>query len=76
LNSIVEGGENRQASVYEGLLACKASDNDLIIVHDAVRPLVSQNILINAIQMASQKGSAVVATPAKDTLFKGNEKVS
>ncbi len=73
LSKIVEGGEERQDSVFNALKSLKASDEDLIVVHDAVRPLLPQNVLINVIETAKQFGSAVVATRAKDTLIKGND---
>ncbi|MCX6168790.1 MAG: 2-C-methyl-D-erythritol 4-phosphate cytidylyltransferase [Ignavibacteriales bacterium] len=72
LSKIVEGGEERQNSVFNALKSLNASDEDLIIVHDAVRPLLPKNVLINAIETAKKFGSAVVATKAKDTLIKGN----
>lgn len=75
LKSIVEGGEERQNSVFNALLSLKASDEDLIIVHDAVRPLLPNDVLLNAINVAKQFGSAVVAIKAKDTLIQGNDSV-
>ncbi|MHB8906714.1 MAG: 2-C-methyl-D-erythritol 4-phosphate cytidylyltransferase [Melioribacteraceae bacterium] len=73
LSKIIEGGEERQNSVFNALKSLNASDEDLVVVHDAVRPLLPQSVLINAIETAKQFGSAVVATRAKDTLIKGND---
>ena len=73
---IVEGGKERQDSVYNALSSLSAEDNDLIIVHDAARPLLSQNVLINSIQIAEKFDNVVVAIKAKDTLLKGDEFVS
>lgn len=73
LSKIVEGGEERQDSVFNALKSLNASDEDLIVVHDAVRPLLPQDVLINAIETAKQFGSAVVAVKAKDTLIQGND---
>ncbi len=75
LKSIVEGGEERQNSVFNALQSLNASDDDLIVVHDAVRPLLPQEVLLNAIAVAKQSGSAVVAIKAKDTLIQGNDSV-
>jgi 2-C-methyl-D-erythritol 4-phosphate cytidylyltransferase len=75
LTKIVEGGEERQYSVFNALQSLNASDEDLIIVHDAVRPLLQQDILMNAIETAKQFGSAVVAIKAKDTLIQGNDSI-
>lgn len=75
LTRIVEGGEERQYSVFNALQSLNASDEDLIIVHDAVRPLLPQDVLMNAIETAKQFGSAVVAIKAKDTLIQGNDSI-
>lgn len=75
LTKIVEGGEERQHSVFNALQSLNASDEDLVIVHDAVRPLLPQSVLIKAIETARQFGSAVVAIKARDTLVRGNDSI-
>lgn len=75
LARIIEGGAERQNSVFNALQSLNASDDDLIIVHDAVRPLLPQSVLINAIETAKQFGSAVVAIQARDTLIQGADSV-
>ena len=72
---VVEGGEERQDSVYNALKAIKADDNDLIAVHDAARPLLPENILTKAINTAIEKGNALVCLKARDTLLKGDQVV-
>lgn len=72
---IVEGGETRQNSVYNALLSSDADKNDLIVVHDAARPLLPQDVLTNAIQTAKEKGNALVCIKAKDTLIKAKKYV-
>ena len=42
---LVEGGEHRQQSVANALAAVKAAPDDIILVHDAVRPLVDEEII-------------------------------
>jgi len=69
---IVEGGASRQDSVYNALLSSEAEANDLIIVHDAARALLPQNVLTDSILTAKKKGNALVCIKAKDTLIKGN----
>jgi len=69
---IVEGGLSRQQSVYNALLSSEAEANDLIVVHDAARALLPQNVLTNSILTAKKKGNALVCIKAKDTLVKGN----
>jgi 2-C-methyl-D-erythritol 4-phosphate cytidylyltransferase len=72
---IIEGGMTRQDSVYNAVLSSGADDNDLLVVHDAARALLPDNILTRAIETAKQKGNALVCIKAKDTLIKGNKTV-
>jgi len=72
ITQLVEGGEERQDSVYNALKAIKADDGDLIAVHDAARPMLSDSILTKAINTAKEKGNALVCLKARDTLLKGD----
>jgi 2-C-methyl-D-erythritol 4-phosphate cytidylyltransferase len=65
---IVEGGEHRQESVANALAAVKAGDDDIVLVHDAVRPFVDQEVIRNVIQAAAKYGAALAGIPAVDTL--------
>ncbi len=73
LANIVEGGKERQDSVFNALISLKADNEDFVLVHDAARPLLPQSVLDNAINTAIKKGNAVVAIKAKDTLVNGKE---
>lgn len=75
VNLIVEGGETRQHSVFNALLSSDADKNDLIVVHDAARPLIPANVLSAAIETAKEKGNALVCIKAKDTLIKAKKYV-
>ena len=70
---IIKGGEERQDSVNNALGSINADDNDLIAVHDAVRPLLPESILTKAISTAKEKGNALVCLKARDTLLKGDQ---
>jgi 2-C-methyl-D-erythritol 4-phosphate cytidylyltransferase len=75
VQKIVKGGKERQDSVYNALKQIKANKDDLIIVHDAARPLLPPQILDNAINTARIKGNALVCILARDTLIKGGDTV-
>ena len=75
ISRIVECGKERQDSVFNGLKSIEAKRNDLVIVHDAARPLLPSLILTNAITVAQKKGNALVCVKASDTLIKGISKV-
>lgn len=65
---LVEGGEHRQQSVANALAAVKAAPDDIILVHDAVRPLVDEEIIDNVVQGAEKHGAAIAGVPAVDTV--------
>jgi 2-C-methyl-D-erythritol 4-phosphate cytidylyltransferase len=75
LVKVVEGGSERQHSVTNAINSINAANNDLICVHDAARPLLPQNVLLNAIKSAKIFDSIVVALAAKDTLINGGDMV-
>lgn len=68
----VAGGDRRQDSVYNGLLAVSA-DCEIVLVHDGARPLISQDIITRCYHGAVQHGAVIAAVPVKDTLKKGKE---
>jgi 2-C-methyl-D-erythritol 4-phosphate cytidylyltransferase len=65
---LVEGGEHRQESVANALAKVDAAEDDLVLVHDAVRPLVSQSIIEQVIDAAARHGGAIAGVPAVDTI--------
>ncbi len=68
---IVEGGSERQHSIYNALQKI-SSKIDLVAVHDAVRPFISEQLINECCEAASNVGGAIVAVPAKDTIKKVN----
>jgi len=73
LDKTIEGGKERQDSVFNALISANANDDDLIVVHDAARPLLSQSILTNAINQAKTFDNVIVAIKTNDTLVSGNQ---
>ncbi len=65
---LLEGGEHRQQSVANALAAVKASAEDIVLVHDAVRPFVSAEIISEVISAAKKHGAAIAGVPAVDTI--------
>lgn len=63
---IVAGGAERYHSVYYGLLAAK--DADYVLIHDGARPLITTNVIQNAIEKVKETGACVVGMPVKDTI--------
>ncbi len=75
LKKIVEGGKERQDSVFNALSEAEADDDDLIAVHDAARPLLPDKVLVEAVNQAKKFDNVVVAIKAKDTLIHGEDSV-
>ena len=65
---IVEGGEHRQNSVANALAAIEAADEDIVLIHDAVRPFVDQETIVNVIEAVKKYGAAIAGVPAIDTV--------
>jgi 2-C-methyl-D-erythritol 4-phosphate cytidylyltransferase len=65
---IVEGGEHRQESVANALAKLNAAENDIVLVHDAVRPFVDDEIIANVVREAEKHGAAIAGLPAVDTI--------
>jgi 2-C-methyl-D-erythritol 4-phosphate cytidylyltransferase / 2-C-methyl-D-erythritol 2,4-cyclodiphosphate synthase len=64
---VVVGGERRQDSVANGFAA--VSDHaDLIVVHDAARPFVTEALIVATIDAACESGAAIAALSARDTV--------
>jgi 2-C-methyl-D-erythritol 4-phosphate cytidylyltransferase len=65
---MVEGGENRQESVANALASLKVAKDDIVLVHDAVRPLVDDQIIGTVIREVEKHGAAIAGLPAVDTI--------
>jgi 2-C-methyl-D-erythritol 4-phosphate cytidylyltransferase len=65
---LVPGGEHRQQSVEHAMRAISATADDIVLVHDAVRPLVTTEIIKEVIEAAKKYGAAIAGVPATDTV--------
>ena len=65
---VVEGGDNRQESVAHALAAIQANPDDIVLVHDAVRPLIDAATIDRTIDAVAEHGAAIVGMPAVDTI--------
>ena len=71
LRWVVSGGENGQESIHNGLaeLEKECKKDDLIMVHDAIRPNVSQEIISNSIAECRLHGSAITVIPCVEAML-------
>lgn len=67
---VIAGGSSRQESVYKGLLAMEKETvgDDLVLIHDGVRPLVTREHIDACVASARKNGACILALPAQDTL--------
>ena len=65
---VVEGGDTRQESVSNALAALPAGEDDIVLVHDAVRPLIDAATIERTIDAVVEHGAAIVGLPAVDTI--------
>ncbi len=65
--TLAAGGGRRQDSVASGLAAVPAG-TELVVVHDAARPLVDAGLIERTIAAAVESGAAIAALPARDTI--------
>mgnify|MGYP002233115773 FL=1 len=65
--SVTEGGRERQDSVFLGLQQVP-QDTEIVLIHDGVRPFVTEEILERSIAAAKETGGCVAGVPAKDTI--------
>lgn len=68
VRGVAAGGRERQNSVLNGLRAINASNDDVVLIHDGVRPFIPAAVLKKSIEVATAEDGALVAVPAKDTI--------
>jgi len=69
VKKIIEGGAERQDSVYNGINSVEVeSEEDIILIHDGARPLITRDIISKAISEAKVAKAVVVGVPSKDTI--------
>ena len=72
VSKVVIGGSGRAESVLRGIRALP-EETELIAIHDGARPLVTTEVIDQAITMAAQRGAAAPAVPVKDTVKKAHD---
>ena len=66
--NIAIGGISRYESVRNGLSALNTTDDDIVAIHDGVRPLVSEKMILESYDVAAKHGSAIPVTPVTDSI--------
>ena len=72
VKAIVTGGETGQESIYKGLVAAKGlseSNDDIVLIHDGVRPLITEQTITDNIETVRRDGSCITCIPATETFI-------
>ncbi len=78
LKWVVSGGSTGQESIRNGLynLEGKCSEDDIVVIHDGIRPLVDETVLTDVILKAQQYGNAVTSLPYNEQIFVVDDDIS
>ena len=78
LKWIVSGGSSGQESIRNGVynLEGKVSEDEIIVIHDGIRPLVEESVLTDVIRKAQQYGNAVTSLPYNEQIFVVDDELS
>lgn len=71
LQHVISGGKNGQDSIRNGVMELEKhySDEDLVLIHDAIRPMVSAEIISDNIRVAREFGNAITAIPCAEAML-------
>ncbi len=79
LENIVCGGKNGQDSIRNGLYDIAErhnNDDDIVLIHDAIRPMLSEEIITENIRVCKEKGNAITVIPCTAAMLKTYDSVS
>ncbi|MBD5535195.1 MAG: 2-C-methyl-D-erythritol 4-phosphate cytidylyltransferase [Lachnospiraceae bacterium] len=78
LKWVVSGGENGQESIRNGVynLEKECTEEDIIIIHDGIRPLVDASVLSDVISKCKKYGNAVTSMPYNEQIFVVDDEIS
>lgn len=76
VKKVVSGGETGQLSIYNGLKVAKlvaGDEKSIVMIHDGVRPLITEKLISNNIESVEKYGSAITTAKVKETILVVNE---
>jgi len=77
VHMIVPGGKTGHDSIYNGLAAMKGkvSDDDIVLIHDGVRPLITEKLITDNIEAVKKYGAAITVEPARESIVQSTDQV-
>ena len=78
VTTIVPGGETGHDSIYNGLFAMEkiANDNDIVLIHDGVRPLINEELITKNIRAVEQDGNAITSESVRESIVRSEDGVT
>ena len=78
LKWVVAGGTTGQESIRNGVynLEGVCQEDDIVVIHDGIRPLVDESVLTNVLEVCKQKGNAVTSMPYNEQIFLVEDEIS
>ena len=79
LKNVFPGGHNGQSSIRNGVIGLKEAhdDDDIVLIHDAIRPMVSEEIISDCLVKTEQYGCAITVIPCAEAMLEtGDGEVS
>ncbi len=72
---VIRGGDTGQLSIYNGInflyrKVSKNPDDDIVLVHDGVRPIISENLISRSIECTKKNGNSIAVSKAVETIIK------
>jgi len=78
LKHVISGGEDGQKSTQKGIESLKdiCTEDDVVMVHDAIRPFITEEVITDAITKCKQKGSGLSAVRCQETIVRTDDGIS
>ncbi len=78
LRAVIKGGKNTQESISNGVFGIQdyTSPDDIVIVHDSVRPMINDDIINDCIEVCSKHGSGCASIPLQETMIRTEDRIS
>lgn len=75
LKFIIEGGDCGQSSIRNGVFALEKqfNGNDIVLIHDAIRPMISNDIITDCITNTKQYGNSITCIPCVEAMLESND---
>ena len=78
LRAVIKGGKNTQESISNGVFGIQdiTDSDDIVIVHDSVRPMINDDIINDCIAVCSKHGSGCASIPLQETMIRTEDRIS